>query len=362
MTDANVVLGRLGAAGLLGRPDERSTEAAARPPSAALAERLGLCRCSRRPRASSPSSTPTWPTPSARARCRRASIRATSRWSPSAAPARCTGPRWRPSSAFGEVIVPPHPGHHLGRWGCSRPTSNTTRSAPRSSQQGSVDLARLNRDFVAMEDGTGGPVRRRRRRREERRASPAPPIVRYAGQGYELRIPIAEGALRRRTPWPRLFERLPRARTSVEYGHRLRGQPGRDRQRARDRRRRHAEARRHRRRRRGRRCRGREPNGSRGLPHRPMRPRASRDRFLRARRPAGRATRSPARRSITPARRHHRGAARRHGRPSTAPAISIIQLGGPSMSTQPRRHASIRSPPPSSTARSRPSRSRWATS
>ena len=54
----------------------------------------------RPPRACSPSSTATWPTPSARAPCRRASIRATSRWSRSAAPGRCTASKSRACSAF----------------------------------------------------------------------------------------------------------------------------------------------------------------------------------------------------------------------------------------------------------------------
>ena len=111
---------------------------------------------SRPPRACSPSSTATWPTPSARGRSRRASTRATSRWSPSAAPGRCTAPRSRRCWGSRRSSCRPSPGSPR-RSACSPPTSSTTRSRPSFRCAARSISLRLNGDF--RDHGSGARAR-----------------------------------------------------------------------------------------------------------------------------------------------------------------------------------------------------------
>ena len=98
VTDANVVLGHLPPR-LLGGEMELDVEAA-RAAVQTIADAMGLdVGRGRPPRASSRSSTRTWPARCASSPCSAATTRASSRSSPTAAPARCTRTRWRSSWA-----------------------------------------------------------------------------------------------------------------------------------------------------------------------------------------------------------------------------------------------------------------------
>jgi len=104
-----------------------------------------------------------------------------------------------------EVIIPPYPGIHsaLGLL-----VTDLKYDAIRTElqQSGRVDYERLNRDFTDMERGLGPG------KRFERTAD-----LRYAGQGYELRVPVLEG----RVDEARLasaFDAFHR-RHEREYGH-----------------------------------------------------------------------------------------------------------------------------------------------
>ena len=159
VTDANVVLGRLDKNDFLGGSMKLDEDAAHR----VIDEARGRARheqASTPPKACSPSSTATWQTPSARAPCRKASIRAISRWSLSAAPGRCTASKSPPCSASPEVIVPPYPGitSAMGLL-----TTDLKYDTIRTQFQvsGNVDLDRLNADIAAMESELQEAIRRR---------------------------------------------------------------------------------------------------------------------------------------------------------------------------------------------------------
>ncbi len=138
-----------------------------------------------------------------------------------------------------EDIVPLHPGINSA---VGLLTTDLKYDAVRTSfqQQGSVDLARVLDDFVTMEQGLAAQLAADGVE-EDRRSFARAADVRYAGQGYELRIPVADGAF----DAPALarliedFHTRPRGRVRPS----LRGEPGRDRQRPGDRAGRHAEAR-----------------------------------------------------------------------------------------------------------------------
>ena len=126
VTDANIVLGRLDADNFLGGEMTLAPERADK----ALTDLGGDTRHRQargRRRVCSPSSTPTWRTPSAPRRCRRDWTHANSRWSPSAAPARCMAPRSRRCSTYPRFWCRLIPASRRRR-ACSPPTSSTTRS------------------------------------------------------------------------------------------------------------------------------------------------------------------------------------------------------------------------------------------
>ncbi len=122
---------------------------------------------------------------------------------------------------IGEVIVPLHPGINSA---VGLLTTDLKYDAVRTSfqQQGSVDLDRISDDFAAMEAGLAAQLEADGVE-EERRSFARAADVRYAGQGYELRIAIAEGAFDA-AALARLIEDF-HARHEVEYGHRFEESP-----------------------------------------------------------------------------------------------------------------------------------------
>ena len=120
-----------------------------------------------------------------------------------------------------EVIIPPHPGINSA---VGLLTTDLKYDAVRTSfqQQGAVDLDRIGSDLASMEAALAGQLAADgvgQKRRSFARAAD----VRYAGQGYELRIPIPEGAFDA-AALAHLIEGF-HARHEVEYGHRFEESP-----------------------------------------------------------------------------------------------------------------------------------------
>ena len=119
---------RPSAAALLGGEMPLDVDAA-REAVQTIADALGLARSRRRPRASSRSSTRTWPARCGSSRSSVVMTRATSRSSPTAARGRCTRTRWRRSSAPSRCSSRLRPGS-CTRSATSSPISATSSRAP----------------------------------------------------------------------------------------------------------------------------------------------------------------------------------------------------------------------------------------
>jgi N-methylhydantoinase A/oxoprolinase/acetone carboxylase beta subunit len=122
---------------------------------------------------------------------------------------------------IGEVIVPPHPGINSA---VGLLTTDLKYDAVRTAfqLQGGFDIARLAQGFASMESALAAQLAADGVD-EERRSFARAADVRYAGQGYELRIPIPPGAFDAAalTGLIRDFH----ARHEVEYGHRFEDSP-----------------------------------------------------------------------------------------------------------------------------------------
>ena len=159
-----------------------------------LADRARPAACSRRRRGSSRSRTRTCRARSARGRSRRATIRASSRSSPSAAAARLQAAEVADSLGIPEVIVPPYPGitSAMGLL-----TSDLKYDQMRTvfMIEGAID-ARAARPRARRSGRRAARAPARRRRRPPTRSRSWRGLdCRYVGQGYELRVPLAGGAV-----------------------------------------------------------------------------------------------------------------------------------------------------------------------
>ena len=118
---------------------------------------------------------------------------------------------------IGEVIIPPHPGITSAT---GLLTTDLKYDAVRTAfqRQGAIDLALLGEDFEAMEQALDAQLARdgvaQGERRFERGAD-----VRYAGQGYELRVAVGAGAFDD-AALAGVIEQFHR-RHEAEYGHRF---------------------------------------------------------------------------------------------------------------------------------------------
>ena len=205
-------------------------EVAARRVIGELARELGLDRPRGGRGRDHRRSTPTWPTPSARAPSRRASIRATTRWWRSAAPGPLHGAEVADMLGIPEVIVPPHPGITSAMGLLDHATCATTPSAPRSRSRGAADLARINADFAAMAKELAERIHRRRHRPRRTSPSSAAATCAMSARATSCKVPIPDGPIDDKV-LAKVFETFhetasPRIRPS------LRRLPDRDRQHA----------------------------------------------------------------------------------------------------------------------------------
>ena len=151
--------------------------------------------------------------PSARSPSSAATTRATSASSPSAARARCTRPSSPRRSAIREVLIPPHPGHHLRRGPADvrpalRPHAHRLHaSRARSTATRSTAASRSSRPTLRR--APGARRRRPRRVRVERFLD-----CRYVGPGLRAAHPGARGPVR-----PRRRSRRSTRAHGDEYGH-----------------------------------------------------------------------------------------------------------------------------------------------